>query len=93
MKKTIERFNITVEPTQKVKVPFNLEILNFDVLNGEPGFNAIVIDGENSQERTFLITTFSKELPYKLNKTKFVGEFRIKKDEGGDGNVFFVFED
>ena len=78
-------------------VPFNAEILNFDVLNGEPGFNAIVIEGETANPRSIIITTLEKEIPYHLNKTKFVGEFQMSdrrpEAEKRAKNVFFVFEE
>jgi len=97
MKKTVERFNITVAPTQTVKVPFNAEILNFDILNGLPGFNAIVEDGQRDGNRSFLITTFGKDLPPHLNKTRFIGAFELrdrrKEAEKGAKNLFFVFEE
>lgn len=97
MKKTIERFNITVAPIQKVSVPYNSEILNFDILNGVPGFNAIVEDGQKANERTLFITTFSKELPIGMNSTKFIGEFQLSDRrlgaKRGANNVFFVFEE
>ncbi len=92
--KKIERFNITVSPKQTIKVPFNSEILSFSVLNGEPGFTAIVDPGQKIDDRTLFITTVGKDLPEMTNRHKFIGEFQLRdRKKKGSHNVFLVFEE
>lgn len=93
MIKTIKRFPISIEPTQKLKIPFNSEILSFDMINGEPGINAIVEDGQTAGERTLFITTLGKELPQTINKTRFIGKFLLPDQTNpAHVNILFVFE-
>lgn len=80
--KIIKRYDLEIEPIQKILVPFNAEIIHFNVFNKIPAFWAEVDEAGRMMERTFFIVADGKELPQGLNKTKHIGSFEHKAQVG-----------
>ncbi len=85
--KTIKKFKLAIEPTQKIAMPFNSEILSVISKDGKAEICVLADESYSNIDRSFVIVAMDKEVPQRLNVTHHVGTF------SHDGHALFVFEE
>ena len=89
--KTIRRYDLAIEPIQKLSIPFNSNILKLGEFQNKPCLWVLVDMGTNEMVRSFVMMAEGKELPQKFNETNYIGCFEAKAEVGK--HVLHVFED
>ena len=89
--KIIKRFDLAIEPTQTIDVPFNDEFMGLTVFNDKPGLLFLVDPHQKVMRRTFVMVAEGKELSERANKTNHRGCFEHKAEVGS--HVLHVFEE
>lgn len=90
--KLIKHIVLEVEPVQTVEIPFNSEILGFNLLNNKPTLHVHWDDGHRPMARKFHMFPADKEIPSNFNRTNYVGSFQYFQDEKGS-IALHVFEE
>lgn len=89
--KTMKRYELAIEPAQKISIPFNSNILKLGEFQGKPCLWVLVDTDTNQMQRSFITIAEGKELSSKFNETNYVGSFEAKAEVGK--HVLHVFED
>jgi hypothetical protein len=89
--KIIKRFDLLIEPMQRLDVPFNAEILHFGLVGDRPGFWALIDPTQRSMERIFVMVGAGKDISDRMNKTSYVGSFEHKAEVGS--RMVHIFEE
>lgn len=80
--KIVKRYELQIEPEQKIKVPFNSEILSVQIMNNRPALYILVDNDDKPMERTFVIVANNKDVPQHINGTHYVGSFEYQEEIG-----------
>lgn len=96
--KSIRKIDLKVEPSQKVSMPFNSDILKLDYVNKTPCLWILADETfSRSIERSFVMA--EKEATQRMNSTTYIGTFTIKPEPSTDKvvaihpKVLHLFED
>lgn len=89
--KAIKKFDLSIEPSQRVKMPYNSTILDLGIANNKPHLWVLTDSSYSAIERTFLIVAPEKEVSPRLNKTNYVGSFEHRAEIGSV--TLHVFEE
>lgn len=81
--KQVKRFNLAIEPSQSIDIPFNSELLGTD----GPALLVLIDTDAKIMTRNFLIIAEGKELSQRANRTNYIGRFQA------EGHVLHVFEE
>lgn len=85
--KLIKKYELAIEPKQKVDIPFSAEIIKFAIFQGKPTLWAEIDPTQRAMARTFLIVSGEKELPVSCNRTNHIDSFEH------EGHMLHVYEE
>lgn len=88
--KHLQKFALSIEPEQTIKMPYNADITGLTDINNVPYILAITEDGQRFLDRKFVIVALDKEVNQRCNKTNCIGYFMHKAEVGK--HVLHVFE-
>lgn len=86
----LQKFDLSIEPEQTIKMPYNSYIVGITDLNNVPSLWAITEKGQSMMDRKFVIVAQDKEVSQRCNETNYVGNFVHKAEVGR--HVLHVFE-
>lgn len=86
----LKRFDLSIEPEQVIKMPYNSYIVGLTDLNNVPCIWAITEAGQGLTDRKFVIVAQDKEVSQRCNETNYIGNFMHKAEVGK--HILHVFE-
>ncbi len=76
--KVVKQYELSLEPTQKLKIPFNSAILSMEVLKDKPVLMILTDDNYSKTiDRTFKIVAVDKEVQQRFNESHWIGCFKL----------------
>lgn len=87
----IKRFDLDIEKSQVIEVPFNYEFLGFGLHNDKPAIWMLIFTDQRKMTEKFVIFPEDVEIPANFNKTNYVGRFEHKAEVGH--HVVHIFKE